>query len=134
MWLLNQPSSAARTALAYITVGALTVIWTGVWAVYLYNNPPATQIVYYLCGGFLVTGFVLIGIGFGLGRIGRSARHADLPPQDVSAAEVNAPANVAAPVALVQTPKSTAAVVVPNTAVLPSVAPLKQTSGATLAQ
>jgi hypothetical protein len=90
MWLLKQVSSAARISLTYITIGAMTVIWTGVWYVYLYNNPPETHGVFYWCAGFLMTGLILILIGFGLGHIGRSARRADLPPQQVAPAEMNA--------------------------------------------
>jgi hypothetical protein len=80
MWLFNQASTAARTSLVYITVGAMTVIWTGVWYVYLYNNPPETHSVYYWCTGFLVSGLTLVLIGLGLGRIGRSAPGTDLRP------------------------------------------------------
>ena len=40
MALLSKPSSAARTAVLYITVGALMVVWTGVWYAYLRNYPP----------------------------------------------------------------------------------------------
>jgi hypothetical protein len=101
MWLFNQASSAARTALIYITAGALTVIWTGVWYLYLHNNPPETNGVYYLCGGLLITGLTLIVIGFGLGRIGRAARHADMPTE------------IASPVAVIPaTPVATQAPVV----------------------
>jgi len=77
MWLFTQPSAAARTALIYITAGALMVIWTGVWYVYLHNNPPEANNVYYWCGGMLASGLSLLLIGFGIGRIGRAARHAD---------------------------------------------------------
>ena len=95
MWLVNQTSTAARTALIYITVGALTVIWTVMWYVYLFNNPSETQSAYYWCTGFLVTGVALVFIGLGLRRIGRSARHADLPPAEVPAAAVNLQPTVA---------------------------------------
>ncbi|HZU36768.1 MAG TPA: hypothetical protein VFA18_12695 [Gemmataceae bacterium] len=81
MWLFGQASSAARAALIYITVGALTIIWTAVWFVYLRNHPPETSTVYYFCGGLLATGVVLVIIGFGVGRIGRTARHADMPAE-----------------------------------------------------
>jgi hypothetical protein len=84
MWLYNQASSAARTALTYITAGAMMVIWTLVWYLYLHNNPPDTNSVYYWCGGLLMTGLALMVIGFGLGRIGRAARHAEMPAEVVS--------------------------------------------------
>jgi hypothetical protein len=89
MWLFNQASTAARTSLVYITVGAMTVIWTGIWYVYLYNNPPETHTAYYWCSGFLVSGLTLVLIGLGLGRIGRSARGADLPPVGVPVGLLN---------------------------------------------
>jgi hypothetical protein len=53
MWLFNQPSSAARTALIYITVGALMVIWTGVWFLYLRTDPPEANGVYSRSAGFV---------------------------------------------------------------------------------
>jgi hypothetical protein len=103
MWLLGQASSAARAALVYITVGALIVIWTAVWFVYLRNYPPETSTVYYFCGGLLATGVVLVLIGFGVGRIGRTARRADLP------AEIAPPAAVAPTAAVTTTPLVTPA-------------------------
>jgi hypothetical protein len=72
-------SSAARTALIYITVGSLIVIWTGVWYIYLLNNPPESAWPNYWCGGLVVSGFTLIAIGLGLGRIGKEAQRADVP-------------------------------------------------------
>jgi len=110
MWLFKQTSSSARTALIYITVGAMTVIWTAVWFLYLHNNPPETNGVYYWCGGLLVTGLTFIVIGFGLGQIGRSARHADLPPQEVVQAVVTTPPTAVAPVPVALPTKSTPAV------------------------
>ncbi len=109
MWLFNQTSSAARTALFYITIGALIVIWTGVWYVYLYNNPPETHTIYYWCTGFLVTGLTLVCIGLGVDRIGRSARHADLPPQGVPVTMVNLQPNGAAPAPVAAARNATAA-------------------------
>jgi hypothetical protein len=84
MPLLSQPSSAARTARLYITVGALLVVWTGIWYVYLRNEVPDAGGVYYWCAGLLVTGLTLFSIGLALGRIGRAARHAELPPPEVT--------------------------------------------------
>jgi hypothetical protein len=108
MWF-SQASAAARTALVYITAGAMIVIWTGVWCVYLRNNPPEVNTVYYWCGGLLVSGLTLMVIGFGLGRIGRSARHADV---------------VAPTMAVTPPPNAAPAVVVPSAnPVMPAVAP-----------
>ncbi len=102
MWLFT--STAARTALTYITVGALIVIWAGVWYVYLHNNPPETQTSYYWCSGFLVTGLLLSVIGLALSMINRAAQQATLA---ATAAAVNAQTNAAA------TP-APAPVVIPN--------------------
>jgi hypothetical protein len=106
MWPFSQWTSAGRAALIYITLGALAVIWAGVWYVYLFNNPP-TESAYYWCTGFLVTGLIMVLIGSGLGMISRSAQHADLPPAGVPLAVVNlqpnpatAPAAVLAPLNL----------------------------------
>ena len=101
MWLFNKASSAARISLTYITIGAMSVIWSGVWYVYLYNNPPEAHGVFYWCAGFLVTGLMLILIGFGLGHIGRSAQSADLPPQLIAPAVAITQPAVAIPVAVV---------------------------------
>jgi hypothetical protein len=93
MWLFNQASPAARTSLVYITVGAMTVIWTGVWYVYLYNNHPETPSVYYWCAGILVSGLTLVFIGLALGRLDRSARGPVLPPVEVPSGVLNPQAN-----------------------------------------
>jgi hypothetical protein len=103
MSLLTKGSEAARTSLVYITLGALVLVWTGVRLVYLLNTTPAREdnMAYYWCAGFLATGLVLLLIGFGLGRIGRAARHAELPPPEVTQAMANAEQNATARVPMV---------------------------------
>jgi hypothetical protein len=81
--LHSTPSSATRLSLIYITGGTLIVIWTGVWYVYLHNNPPVSHTPFYWCGGLAVTGLAFLGIGLCLGQIGRAARHAEIPPEAV---------------------------------------------------
>jgi hypothetical protein len=76
-------SPSARTALVYITFGVLIVIWTGVWYIYLVNNRPDTNSPYYWCSGLLLTGIAFVALGFALGRIGQSARQAEIPPEAV---------------------------------------------------
>ena len=78
MWLFRQPSTAARTVLIYITAGALIVIWTAVWYVYLWNNPPHEHTVYYWVTGFMVTGLIMVFIGLVLGKLGKSDRAPDI--------------------------------------------------------
>jgi hypothetical protein len=87
MPVLSKPSPAARTALMYITVGTLMVIWTVIWHFYLRNYPPDTDVPHYYCYGFMVSGIALAVIGLAVGQIGRSARHAELPPPEVTPIE-----------------------------------------------
>jgi hypothetical protein len=91
MWIFNQTSPATRISLVYITTGALTVIWTSVWYAYLYRNPPEGHGVFYVIAGLLISGITLLGIGLGLGWIGRASRPAD----DVAAHTPEGPAVVA---------------------------------------
>jgi hypothetical protein len=78
MFVHNKPSAAARMALAYITIGALTIVWTGVWWAYMRTQDTASVTSYYLCIGFMLTGITLLVIGLALGQIGRAARQADV--------------------------------------------------------
>jgi hypothetical protein len=68
-------------AVIYITVGALILVWSTVW--YLYHRPMTSPGSFW-CAGFFLSGLVLLIIGLALGRIGRSAREAELPPDGVS--------------------------------------------------
>jgi hypothetical protein len=77
-------SAASRIALLYITGGALIIIWSLVWAVYLFNHPPETSAVFYWVSGVFLTGLVLFGIGLAVGSIGRSARRADTTSEVVT--------------------------------------------------
>jgi hypothetical protein len=83
MPLSTQPSPATRTALTYITIGSLMVVWSGLWFWYLWHNPAEASLPYYLCTGLMLSGITLVIIGLGLGQIGWSARHADLPPEGI---------------------------------------------------
>jgi len=85
MPLMSQPSSAAKTSLAYITLGALLVVWTCIWYLYLHANPEGVPPrTWYINYGLLATGLVLLVIGLAVGQIGRSARHAELPPPEAT--------------------------------------------------
>ena len=80
MPIMSKPSSSAFTSLAYITVGALMIIWTGIEYMYLKNATEPSLSSLYWCDGFMLTGITLLVIGLALGRIGRAARKAELPP------------------------------------------------------
>jgi hypothetical protein len=79
MNVFNNITSGTRAALLYITVGALTIVWSGLYFVYLRNHPPepGTDLPFYLCAGFFLSGMTLLAIGLGVGWIGRSARPAE---------------------------------------------------------
>ena len=109
MWLFT--FTAARTALTYITLGVLTVIWTGVWYVYMYNNPPEAHAAYYWCIGFLVTGLALVGIGTVLSFMHRAVQPVELPAAVVPMAVVS-PAPLIAPELISPVVASNAQVVV----------------------
>jgi len=57
---------AARSALIYITIGALMDVWGGIWLWYIRSIPPGTRDPSwnYVCTGVLLTGIVLMAIGF----------------------------------------------------------------------
>lgn len=114
--MLLTKSPAARTSLIYVTVGALTIIWTVVWYVYMYNNPPSTPGPRYFAGGLMATGLTMLLIGFGIGRLGHAARNADNP---AVVAAVAPPVTVPATPEVVPTTEETPVVAVanPNTVV-----------------
>jgi hypothetical protein len=93
MPLMSKPSSAPRTALFYITTGALLVVWSTTWYFLL---TPDTNPKRFLDAGMFMTGVVLLVIGFGLGHLGRMARQAELPPKEATAAEAKIDQNAAA--------------------------------------
>lgn len=127
MRLFNQLASSSRPALVYITVGALVVVWTGVWYVHLFNNPPEMHSAYYWCTGFLVTGLTLVGIGLGLDRIGRPAQQAELPPNAIPFVVMNPQLTAAAPAPSVAPANATRAMVPQNGQLL--VSPPQEAAG-----
>lgn len=116
MPILSKPSPAARMAVIYVTLGALTDVWSGIWYWYLQNHPPAPEKewLYYWCWGFILTGIVFLFIGATLGQIGRAARHAELPPEEATPAATQAELNAS----------SRAPIVAPVNAALPVATPV----------
>ena len=51
--VLSKPSSAARTSLLFITVGALLTVWCLIW---LRLMPPERQSTQFICYGLLASG------------------------------------------------------------------------------
>ncbi len=87
MPVLSKPSSAAKVAVKFITIGALLDVWSGIWFYYMNHHTPASDASWYVCLGFLLTGATLVVIGLAIGQISRAARHAELPPKEVVEAE-----------------------------------------------
>lgn len=83
MSILSKPSGAFPTSLVYITLGTLVMIWTIVSLIFY---PPESDLGRFLLIGTLVSGVAILVIGLLLGPIGRFARHAELPPQEVTQA------------------------------------------------
>lgn len=96
MSIMTKPSGEARTAIAFITGGTLVAVWSAIWYSYLRNHSTPGDASYYFCAGFFLSGLVLVIIGFAIGRIGRSARQAELPPVDATPAVVNVDQTAAA--------------------------------------
>jgi len=79
--------------LIYITVGTLVIVWT---AISLLLYPPASDFGHFLIIGTLVSGIAVLVIGLLLGPIGRFARHAEMPPAEVTTAVATANETAAA--------------------------------------
>jgi hypothetical protein len=89
MPLLTNPSFGPRTALIYITIGALLDAWTAVWYFWFARDQGGniSRDTWFWLSGLFLSGLIFMLIGFYLGRIGRAARKAELPPPEVEPAE-----------------------------------------------
>jgi hypothetical protein len=85
MPVLSHPAFGPRTALAYVTGGALLCVWTIVW--YCTRDYTLTHSHWFWLAGLFFTGVTLIFLGLVLGPLGRVARQAELPPPDALQAE-----------------------------------------------
>jgi hypothetical protein len=85
MPVLSHPAFGPRTALGYVTVGALMCVWTGVW--YWTRESDLSRSSWFWVAGLFLTGATLIFLGLILGPLGRVARRAELPPPDALRAE-----------------------------------------------
>ncbi len=94
MPIMSKPSSAPRTALTFITIGVLMTIWSGVW---YSRSATATDTAKIVLTGLFLTGVAFLIIGFSVGYISRQARHAELPPSEVTGAVAQQDLGQAAP-------------------------------------
>jgi len=122
MWPSHQTSPPARLSLAYITIGALLVVWSGVWFAFVWNHPPQTNNTYYWVIGSLISGFTLLIIGFSLGRIGQASRSAEAP----SGPPVPLVPGQVAPPPVVVPPPGTTPAVAPGQVLPPGTIPPQQ--------
>lgn len=93
----SKQASSATTSLIYLTLGGLICVWSVVYFFYLRKNG-GTETTYLYVYGFFFTGVVLFSIGMAVGRIGYSARAAEVAPtptQQIVAATPLAPAPLA---------------------------------------
>ena len=75
----SKQASSATTSLIYLTLGALIDVWATVYFFYLRTHN-GTDIAFLYVYGFIFTGAVLFLIGLAVGRIGYSARSAEVAP------------------------------------------------------
>lgn len=113
MPILSHPAFGPRAALVYITVGAILDIVVACYYVFMVDKSQPFEehrITYFVLTTLFLIGLTLLTIGVLLGRIGQSARRAELPPpeavnveaavqQQQAAVGVVPPGTVAAPVA-----------------------------------
>jgi len=76
--LLRSQSRSVAGAITYVTIGALMMIWAGLWYYYFLMpvpNPPTWQM--FACVGTILSGFAIGAIGLLFGLIDRGAKAAD---------------------------------------------------------
>ena len=86
MPILSHPAFGPRTALGYVTGGALMCVWTTVWYC-TRNHDELTRSEWFWVAGFFLTGITFVFLGLILGPLGRAARQAELPPVEATRAE-----------------------------------------------
>jgi hypothetical protein len=85
MPILTRPAFGPAVALAYVTGGTLLCVWTLVW--YFTRNHELSRAQWFWVSGFFLTGSTFVILGLVLGPLGRAARQAELPPQEVTRPE-----------------------------------------------
>lgn len=75
-------SAAPRTALAYITIGAIMAVLAG--TSFFFFDGSSAPVLGYVRASVLALGIVLALIGFAVGHIGRAARKSELPPPEAT--------------------------------------------------
>lgn len=91
MPILSHPAFGPKAALVYVTLGCLLDVWVAVWYFAFGRNEdePLSSVTQFWLLGLFLTGLTFLVIGLLLGRIGRAARQAELPPSEAMPAEAN---------------------------------------------
>ena len=119
MPILTRPAFGPVTALAYVTFGTLLCVWTLVW--YFTRDYELTHSQWFWLAGLFFSGLTFLFLGLVLGRLGRAARQAELPPQEATGAEAAIQATAAAHQPVVA--PGAMSMPVPNPAIPPQPAP-----------
>lgn len=82
MPIMSKPSGAPKASLTFITLGVLMAIPAAVG----YTMFQPVGVGRFFCATFFLLGLAFMIIGFSVGYIGRSARNAELPPTEATAA------------------------------------------------
>ena len=101
----SKQASSATTSLIYLTLGGLIDVWAIVYFFYLRNHG-GTDIAFLYVYGFIFTGVVLFLIGLAVGRIGHSARSAEVAPAPTQQIITAPPMAPALPVNITPDPNS----------------------------
>ncbi len=99
----SKQASSATTSLKYLTLGALIDVWAIVYWFYLRSHD-GTDIAYYCVYGFIFTGAALFLIGLTVGRIGHSARSAEVAPTPTQQIVTATPMSSVPPVTIAAAP------------------------------
>jgi len=94
MPILTRPAFGPFAALAYVTFGTLLCVWTSVW--YYTRDYELTHSQWFWLAGLFFSGVTFLFLGLVLGRLGRAARQAELPPIEAMASEATIQATAAA--------------------------------------
>lgn len=81
MALPTKHSNAPGTSLSYITIGAILAVLSGTSFFFFGFRTEHTTVDYVRFCAFIL-GLVFLVIGFGVGRIGRVALEAEVPPNE----------------------------------------------------
>lgn len=110
MPILSHPAFGPKTALGYVTGGALLCVWTLVWYFTRGQDRPLDHTDWFWLAGLFLTGATFVFLGLILGPLGRAARQAELPPHGALHAEAAIQQTAAANVAPAVTPVAPAPV------------------------